>query len=155
VTEEQLLHLLGYIGVVRASLRMQNWDVILLRTPHGIADTWAYTWISEGHYTINIEICPELLTESPEVIRNAVVHELIHAQHWDIDQLWENYTQHNNDVTVSQSRSGGKDYLIQMERFMSWTTKQVEKSVPMYIPRSRGRSRPSEYDTPEGCYLHD
>lgn len=134
MTEEQLLHLLGYIGVVRASLRMQNWDIRLHRTPHDKEDAWAYTWTDDNHDILSIEVCPELFMANPWVIRNSIVHELIHAQH--------------RDLALKAALQ-----VHQMERFVSWATRRIEPSVPLYIPQTSG-SRP-EYAIAEGCSLHD
>lgn len=134
MTESQLLHLLGYIGVVRASLRMQNWDIRLHRAPHDKEDTWAYTWTDDNHDILSIEICSELFTAGPWVIRNSIVHELIHAQH--------------RDLVLKAALQ-----VHQMERFVSWATRQIEPSVPLYIPQTSG-SRPAEYAIAEGCSLH-
>lgn len=144
--EKKLRHLLGYIGLVRDSLRMQNWDVILHRTDHGKEDVWAHTWQEYNHTTLNIEISETLFEANPETVRNAIVHELTHAQHRDVSRLWEECALNNSSIPQSDSRAWDGDFRVFMERFVSWVTQRVEKTVPLYEPERR-------YRAPEGCVL--
>lgn len=146
-SKAKLRPFLGYIGLVRDSLRMQNWDIILHLEKCEDEDINAHTWQQNYHTTLNIQLGKNLLNETPERIRNAVVHELVHAQHRDVTVLWEGCTLQNTDVPRSQAKSWDKDYHMCMERFVSWITARVEPTVPDYEPKKT-------YPTLEGCYLN-
>lgn len=146
IPDRKLLPVLGYLGVVRESLRMQNWDIVLHRTDLQEADTWASTWSSKNHSTINIEIARCLPDSSPSLVRNTLVHEMIHSQHRDLSLLWEGCTLNNGDVPVNQARAWDSDYHMLMERFVAWITLQIEGNVPLFNPQKR-------YRIAGGCYL--
>lgn len=147
-SEEDLRRLLGYIGLVRDALRMQNWDVILHRTINETEDEFASTWQSCNHTTLNIDVSVALFQETPERIRNTIVHELTHAQHRDVTEWWEGCTTGNDDVPKSQAQSWDKDFRMHMERFVSWTANRICDGghIPLYSPTRK-------YKTLVGCYL--
>ena len=143
-----LEHMLGYIGVVRDALRMQQWDVILHTDPLEDDDAWAETWQSHNHATTNIRLCARFFDQTPDRIRNTIVHELIHVQHRDITILWEACTINNSGIPVNESQSWNHDFSMQMERFVSWITQRIEESIPTYDPDA-------DYPALTGCVIDD
>jgi hypothetical protein len=147
--EDKVRHLLAYIGLLLEELRMQNWDVILHTTifdGEDAEDTFAHTWQSENHCTTNIEFGPDFLEQSPSIITNTLVHELIHVQHRDVTLVWEGCMLHNDDVPKSQAHAYDGDFRMHMERFVSWITHRIAPTVPQYQPGHRYKARP-------GCYI--
>lgn len=144
--EAKLRHLLGYISLVRDELRMQNWDIILHHTVEDDEDTHAHTWQENNHTTLNIGLGPTFFEESPAIVRNTIVHELIHAQHRDVSRLWDECTKGNADVPISQSESWDGDFRVFMERFVSWITKRITPTVSDFVPSKK-------YKVTEGCFL--
>jgi len=147
-SREELLPILGYIGLVRDKLRMQNWDVYLHRTVCDIEDTYAHTWQERNHFATNIELSRSVFSLPPVGVRNVVVHELVHSQHRDVNLIWEGCTQNNTDVPLSQAKSWDTDYWMHMERFVDWITRQIESSIPLYRPDFK-------YAIREGCYISE
>jgi hypothetical protein len=86
------------------------------------------------------------LKARPGTVRNTMVHELIHAQHRDISMLWEACTVNNSAVAIAESRAWDTDFRTFMERFVSWTTARIQKTVTPYDPGRR-------YPIRTGCYL--
>lgn len=144
----KLRRALGYIGVVREAMRMQNWDVILHPGVCEEEDVHAHTWQDDNHVTINIEFGDSFPTISPAQMKNTVVHELVHAQHRDVDRLWRECTQENDDVPVSQAGGWDSDMTVFMERFVSWITDRIVPSVPDYDPE-----HPYEEQVAVGCWM--
>lgn len=144
--EKRLRHLLGYISLVRDELRMSHWDIILHREPGDDDTIHAETWQPDNHFTINIRLGPDFFDQNPAQIRNTIAHELTHAQHRDLNILWVGCTQNNDDVPLSQARSWDGDYQIQIERFVSWTTRLIAPTLS-----------PFDHDAPyavgRGCYM--
>ena len=145
--EEQLRHMLGYIGAVRDALRMQNWNIILWRTVGENEDEHANTWQETNHTTLCIELGPGLFNEPPERIRNTIVHELTHAQHRDVTALWEGCTLENEDVPKAQAKAWDVDFHIFMERFVSWVARNISPSMPEYSTKRK-------YPDAVGVWLH-
>lgn len=145
-SEEQLRPILGYIGLVRDELRMQNWDVVLHRTATERDDVWAHTWQSREHYTTNIELGPFFFDQSEEEVRSTVVHELIHAAHRNVSDVLEERILSNPSLPVRESNNLHEEHSLQMERFVSWITRNLEDSVSRYSKSAKYKVRP-------GCSL--
>lgn len=143
-----LVHMLGYFGLVRDALRMQQWDVVLHPDPLEEEDTWAETWQSHNHNTTNVRLCQRFFDQAPDRIRNTVVHELIHAQHRDVSILWEACILNNSEIPERDSRSWNHDFQMFNERFVSWITQRIEESVPTYDPDA-------DYPVLDGCSIFD
>lgn len=145
-TEADLRHILGYIGVVRDALRMQNWDVTLHRHVGENEDNFAETFQATQADVLNIVLGPEFFGRPPKSIRNTVIHELVHAQHRDVSIMWELCTQQNSDLPTSQAMSWDHDFTTHLERFVSWIARAVAPTVPVYDPDG-------EYPLGMGLYL--
>lgn len=126
--------LLAYIGEVRTSLRMQNWDVILHEEVCEDEDAHAETWSSDNHAVLNIRLAADFFEMSPQGVRNTIIHELTHSQHRDVTLWWEGCTTGNEDIAESASKSWDKDFRMYMERFVSWITDRIESTVPLWDP---------------------
>lgn len=144
----QLRNLLGYIGVIRAEMRMQNWDILLHREPLTEEDVWATTWQQHNHTSLNVQVAEGLYDRDPWIVRNTLVHELVHAQHRDISRLWEDCTQNNADIAQSEAKSWDGDFHVFMERFVSWITQRIEQAIPLWDPEE-------SYVALEGCFIHE
>lgn len=143
----KLRNLLGYAGLVRDELRMQNWDIVLLRTAHDEGeDVWAHTWQNDNHCLLNIQISEDLLKARPDTVRNTIVHELTHAQHRDLSRLWDSRVLDNASVSAASSRTWDEDFRVYVERFVSWATARIQETVTPYDPGRR-------YPIRTGCYL--
>jgi len=144
--DARLRPILGYIGLLRDSLRMQNWDIILHQTVCDEEDVHAKTWQDPNHATLNVELGEKFFEETPVRVRSHLTHELVHAQHRDVSRLWEDCTQNNSDVPESQAKAWDGDFHVFLERFVSWITARIVPTMPEFDPEKT-------YEAPAGCFL--
>lgn len=135
--EASLRHILGYIGVVRDALRMQNWDIVLHKEIGDNEDNFAHTWQATQADMLNIVLGPRFFGRPPEAIRNTVIHELVHAQHRDVSILWSECTQNNSAIPEAEANAWDADMTNFMERFVSWVARGLAPTVPLYSTSKR------------------
>lgn len=144
LSRRRLIH---YMADIRSRLRMDNWDLVLHEEFIQDEDSYAETWQNDNHHVLNIRICEEFFSLEPAGVRNTVIHELTHAQHRDINRLWDRISS-NQDLSKSLYEAWNEEYRVNMERFVSWVTDRIENQMPMWDPTG-----PAPAALPAGCYL--
>jgi hypothetical protein len=150
-TAEELKPLVYYIDKMRTFCRMQNWDVCI--HPQKIAideDTWASTWHDRNHEVLNVRFSEDFLRAAPREIQNSVLHELVHAQHRNVSELWDDCTTGNSALAVDETQVWDRDMATHMERFVSWITRTMCSTgkVPAWTGKASGPA-------PEGIWIKE
>lgn len=114
---------------------MQNWDIVLHEDVCTDEDAHAETWQNENAFVLNVRISKDFFNRPPEGVQNTVVHELTHAQHRDVNILWDSCTAGNTDVPASQAKSWDYDFKMFMERFVDWVANSISPTVPLWDPK--------------------
>lgn len=139
--------LLAYLAVVRGELRMDNWDIVLREEPCSDEDAHAETWQHENHTVLNVAISRTFFDLEPAGVRNTIVHELTHAQHRDVERIWEKASR--GALSETQLTAWDEEWRMHMERFVSWIADRIEDSITPWDPAG-----PAPKKLPRGCYLH-
>ena len=142
--QEDLERVARYVGHVRDAMRMQAWDVnVHPNFPEEHEEAHAETWQENNHQTINIRFGRDLFNQDPEVIRNTVIHELVHAQHRDLSRQWDECVTRNLAVSAEQSMDWTGDFTMFLERFVSWVAQRLEglEEIPEW-PGKKGKHMP-------------
>lgn len=73
-----------YVRWMADRLWLKDWTIILNREPlESATGSFAMVATTEGRKLATIQFCPLFANESAEVIKNTVIHELIHCSHRD------------------------------------------------------------------------
>src|SRR5690242_16588331 len=71
----------SYVSEVRAFLRLSHWTLALLDEWPDDEECLAQIDPSEQRYWANVRLGPGFWDQSPEQVRNTIVHELVHLHH--------------------------------------------------------------------------
>lgn len=142
-TASELEPVLGYLGLLREHLFMQNWKILVSEkviSDEGAEDIFACTWQLDNHYTAVIELGPKFFGLSPGEVRNTLVHELVHISHREVSDSWEE-VQNSGRFSSEEMHRINKQFRRSMERFVSWVAGHLSESAPEYS-QSRVYLRP-------------
>lgn len=72
-----------YLGTIAPMLSLRDWTIKLNKEPADDEDVLAHCHVTDGRRHIQIWLSKDFASEDPSVIRQTLVHELLHA-HLDV-----------------------------------------------------------------------
>lgn len=94
------------------------------------SNTWAAIKPFENYNAFKIWISKDLLRQGPEIIRETIVHEMIHCYHRDLTELWHDVTQDNEEISDQEKREWHIQYTRAIERFVGSMASFLQHFAP-------------------------
>ncbi len=123
---------LVFLTRARSYLRMDNWDFIIANDAQMEDGIHAETSQTRNHTSALILLSDDWDDLSTKIKRATLLHEMIHAQHRDVSEIWNDCINNNDDISQNEANAWTSDFGMHLERFVSWTTGMLLPGCPQY-----------------------
>jgi hypothetical protein len=129
-TDADLAHLMLYLTALRSQMRMDNWNIIVMKE-HADSEedgVMASSLFPENHSVINLYLSSGWSKMREEQKSSTLCHELIHAQHRDVADLWDKASR--GALSETAHEAWDQEFRMFMERFVSWIEERIRPNIP-------------------------
>lgn len=115
--------ILRFLTLARSYLRLDQWDVILMKEPPEEDDVVMEVTPQANHFTTQLRVCKDWAKQPDSSKRDTIIHELLHLLHRDISDVFDDATYGNTAVSVDACGLINQRWTLAEERVVSHLSK--------------------------------